>query len=76
MLLYKDEQNGGPCRIFREYRYIPTSTANDNILPWLYYGEGDASILLNRKKIENHYDLNLEQQVKGTIFLDLSPHRT
>ena len=64
MLLYKDEQNGGPCRIFRDYRYIPTSTSNDNNLPWLYYGEGDASTLLNRKKIESHYNLNLGQQVR------------
>lgn len=63
MLLYKDEQNGGPCRIFREYRYIPTTTSNNNHLPWLYYGEGDASILLNRKKIETHYSLHLEHKV-------------
>lgn len=56
MLLYKDDQNGGPCRIFRENRYIPTTTTNSH-LPWLYYGEGDASILLNRKKIETHYSL-------------------
>lgn len=63
MLLYKDEQNGGPCRIFREYRYIPTSTSNNNHLPWLYYGEGDASILLNRKKIETHYSLYTDHKV-------------
>ncbi len=63
MLLYKDEQNGGPCRIFREYRYIPTSTLNNNHLPWLYYGEGDASILLNRKKIETHYSIFPNREV-------------
>lgn len=63
MLLYKDEQTGGPCRVFREYRYIPTSTSSNNHLPWLYYGEGDASILLNRKKIETRYSLYPGQEV-------------
>lgn len=66
MLLYKDDQNGGPCRIFREYRYIPTTTTNSH-LPWLYYGEGDASILLNRKKIETHYSLYSGAEVGNSL---------
>uniref|UniRef100_A0A2S2RB76 Meckelin n=1 Tax=Sipha flava TaxID=143950 RepID=A0A2S2RB76_9HEMI len=56
--MYKDERKVGPCKVFKDYRRIPTSSDADRWpIPWLYYGEGDASIVLNRKKITAKYSI-------------------
>ncbi|XP_060849331.1 meckelin isoform X1 [Rhopalosiphum padi] len=56
--MYKDERKVNPCRVFKDYRRIPTSSDADRLpLPWIYYGEGDASIAMNRKKITSKYSI-------------------
>lgn len=56
--MYKDERKVNPCRVFKDYRRIPTSSDADRLpLPWIYYGEGDASVALNRKKITSKYTI-------------------
>jgi hypothetical protein len=67
--MYKDERKVGPCKVFKDYRRIPTSSDADRWpIPWLYYGEGDASIVLNRKKITAKYSIKPGKHVR-TIFL-------
>lgn len=56
--MYKDERKVNPCRVFKDYRRIPTSSDDDRLpLPWIYYGEGDAFIAMNRKKITSKYTI-------------------
>jgi hypothetical protein len=56
--MYSDERKVNPCRVFKDYRRIPTSSDADRLpLPWIYYGEGDASIAMNRKKITFKYSI-------------------
>lgn len=56
--MYKDERKVNPCKVFKDYRRIPTSSDADRLpLPWIYYGEGDAFIVLNKKKITSKYSI-------------------
>ncbi|XP_050521919.1 meckelin isoform X2 [Daktulosphaira vitifoliae] len=56
--MYKDESKVSACRIFSDYRRIPTSLDTDRLpLPWIYYGEGDAFLVLNKKKIGSKYSI-------------------
>lgn len=56
LTLYSNYENS-PCGIWLENRYniIPE---NINYLPWLFYREGEANVVLNRKKISIQYSLN------------------
>lgn len=67
--MYKDERQVSPCKAFKDYRRIPTSSdADRSPLPWIYYGEGDASIVLNRKKITSEYSIKPGRLVRLTCY--------
>lgn len=62
--MYKDERKVNPCKVFKDYRRIPTSSDADRLpLPWIYYGEGDATIVLNKKKITSKYSIKPDRGV-------------
>ncbi|PSN51036.1 hypothetical protein C0J52_15421 [Blattella germanica] len=61
MVMYRDDYMGSPCKLFQDWKHIPTS--DSNILPWLYYGEGDAQTVLTRKKIPAKYSMDLNSKV-------------
>lgn len=63
MSMYRDDHRGGPCTLFRDSKRIPTS--NSEQLPWLLYGEGDAPVVLARKKIPIQYSLDPYSEVNS-----------
>ncbi|CAH0381316.1 unnamed protein product [Bemisia tabaci] len=64
--MYKDSHRGGPCRLFRDARHIPTS--ENEVIPWIYYAEGDAGTVLHRKKITSRYRLQEESPLNTLNF--------
>lgn len=61
MMMYKDDQKSSPCSMFTDRKRIPTS--NDDVIPWLYYGEGEAPAVLSRKRISTKFGLNSDSRV-------------
>lgn len=61
MKLYSDLEKSSPCSVFKEHKRIPVSTTDP--LPWIYYGEGEASSVLHRKRISAQYNLNENSEV-------------
>ncbi|KAJ9575177.1 hypothetical protein L9F63_025870, partial [Diploptera punctata] len=57
LVMYHDNYPSSPCRLFQDSKHIPTS--DSNILPWLYYGEGDAQTVLTRRKISAKYSMDI-----------------
>lgn len=54
LTLFSSYENS-PCNLWLDLR---NSINLDNKLPWLIYREGDAGIILNRKKISVQYSLD------------------
>lgn len=72
VLMYNDERKVNPCKAFKDYRRIPTSSdADRSPLPWIYYGDGDASIVLNRKKITSVYSIKPGRLVRLMCYIIL-----
>lgn len=61
MSMYGEDRLGGPCSLFRDSKRIPNT--DKEVLPWLYYGEGDAPIVLSRRKITTTYSLERLSEV-------------
>lgn len=61
MLMYNEAEKSSPCALFREFKRIPSSSADS--LPWIYYAEGEASTVLSRKRIPAQYNLDPNSQV-------------
>nr|CAD7441633.1 unnamed protein product [Timema bartmani] len=57
MVMYQDDYRTSPCRVFHDLKHIPTSSEGSP-MPWLYYGEGEASTVLTRRKINFKYSLD------------------
>ncbi|XP_054290013.1 meckelin-like [Macrosteles quadrilineatus] len=49
-------RDGPVCSLFRDFKHIPSSDKEP--YPWLYYGDGDAPTVLNRRKISTRYSLH------------------
>lgn len=58
-------KDGPACSLFRDFKHIPSSEREP--YPWLYYGDGDAPTVLNRRKITNRYSLNPNSEVKHNL---------
>nr|CAD7394278.1 unnamed protein product [Timema cristinae] len=57
MVMYQDDYRASPCRVFHDLKHIPTSSEGSP-MPWLYYGDGEASTVLARRKINFQYSLD------------------
>ncbi|XP_050441568.1 meckelin [Adelges cooleyi] len=61
--MYRDERKVSACKVFKDYRRIPTTLDVDRLpLPWIYYGEGDAFVVLNKKKIGSRYSIKPDRR--------------
>lgn len=71
LVMFRDDYAGSPCELFQESKHIPTS--DSNILPWLYYEEGDAQTVLSRKKITAKYSMDPSSKV--SLYTNLTIHK-
>ncbi|BET01109.1 Meckelin (Transmembrane protein 67) [Nesidiocoris tenuis] len=54
MSMYQDTIPGGPCKILKDLRKLaPKSTS----IPWIYYPEGEAPAILNKRKVQTKYTM-------------------
>uniref|UniRef100_A0A1B6EQU8 Meckelin n=1 Tax=Cuerna arida TaxID=1464854 RepID=A0A1B6EQU8_9HEMI len=56
MCVLSHYRDGSACSLFRDFKHIPSSGREP--YPWLYYGDGDAPTVLNRRKIPTRFSLD------------------
>ncbi|KAG8288713.1 Meckelin [Homalodisca vitripennis] len=61
MCVLSHYRDGSACSLFRDFKHIPSSGREP--YPWLYYGDGDAPTVLNRRKIPTRFSLDPESEL-------------